>query len=161
MVKRRGWCSAPCWRLSIPGLCSAQAAQAFEEVLGEPPSQPLPMLLARLEQAGASAGLPGQLRQLLARLEALPGPSQAPAGRDDAVPDLAAARDLERIRLSLPQVGCSHAACTTAKSAAEMSMPVKTCGQCMVAKYCSRECQRAARGVHKLECARLAKASKK
>ena len=153
--------------LRLAGACPSLGCAAHRrhrpsrKCWGEPPSQPLPMLLARLEQAGASAGLPGQLRQLLARLEALPGPSQAPAGRDDAVPDLAAARDLERIRLSLPQVGCSHAACTTAKSAAEMSMPVKTCGQCMVAKYCSHECQRAARGVHKLECARLAKASKK
>ena len=125
-------------------------------MLGEPPSQPLPMLLARLEQAGVSAGLPRRLRQLLARLEALPGPSGAPTTDEHAGPGL------ERIRLSLPQVGCSHAACTTAKGAAEMSMPVKTCGRCMVAKYCSHECQRAAWwGLHQSECKRLAEAAKK
>ncbi len=124
-------------------------------MLGEPPSQPLPMLLARLERAGASAGLPGRLEQLLARFEALPGPSQAPAACDDAAPDL------ERIRLSLPQVRCSHAACTTAKGAAEMSMPCKICGQCMVAKYCSHKCQRAAWGLHQSECVRLAGLPKK
>ena len=54
---------------------------------------------------------------------------------------------------------CAHLGCTTLLGRSEAAMPALRCQGCMLARYCSMGCQRAAWGRHKLVCRRLREGS--
>jgi hypothetical protein len=61
-------------------------------------------------------------------------------------------------RLSPAPVGCWNAACVNMAGASEAAAAAKPCGNCNVAAFCSKGCERAAWSGHTMACGKLAAA---
>ena len=133
-------------------MCDArQVASALREALGLDAGQPCAAVQRAVRRACAQSRPARWGRDLCARITSCVSPVLEAAQPESAKE---AARALEARRLSGPIFGCSNAGCSNfeGNDELELAQACQLCSGCLVARYCSVACQRAAWDVHRAFC---------
>jgi len=123
-----------------------QVALALREALGLDAGLPCAALLRALRRACKQSRPFDWGMELCARVTVR---AEHAAAQPESAK--AAARALEARRLSGPTFGCCHAGCSNfaGDDELELAQACQLCSGCLVARYCSVACQRAAWDVHR------------
>eukprot|EP00775_Hariotina_reticulata_P008895 gene8895-9072_t len=107
-------------------------------------------------EAGAAGRLPADVIGQLTGAVASVGPALA---RQCAAFELDWCDQVLMARVYPRLAGCWNSSCTNMAGTSEMSLPAKPCGNCKVAVFCSKGCEKAAWPRHIGACSRLAAAA--
>jgi len=143
----------PTWCKRASSVSGArQVALALREALGLDAGLPHAALLRALRCASAQSHPAEWGEELCARVSIRDALMLAAAAQPKSAK--AAARALEARRLSGPIFGCCHAGCSNFEHADELllAQACQLCSGCLVARYCSTACQRAAWDAHRAFC---------